>query len=473
MPDKIQLPALLDFPDALIPFITQFNNYQYFLLEGGRGGAKSHSAVRFASYLGDITPELRIFNGRETQNTLEESIYQLYKDVITENNLAYRVQANKIDHAFNKTMIRFRGFREKGKINIKGLEGVDILIIDEAQQITADTLKHILPTIRKKGSKVIFLMNRTLVDDPVYVEMKGRPDCLHIKINYNQNKYCPDKLIQEAEVCKIKHPEDFAHIWLGEPMAQTSRSVFRNVRAIVGSYVYPMEPDKKLDYTLGIDLARSLDYTVFTVFCVQLRKVVYWERLENENKTSWEYQEEKAYAIAKLYNNALLVPDSTGVGDPLVERWMRRGLRVYHNQTAGGKETPGVKFSAVNKENLIEKLKIAIELKLFEIPNIKILIDELEHFESTLLPSRTYRYAAPPNENDDAVISLALAVWGIRNDIYEQWQSVSDKQPNEFWQRVEADMKKESSNNSLLSEGRGVIITDIDNEADEFEDPFN
>lgn len=472
MPDTLQLPALLDFPDPLIPLITRFNDFQYFMIEGGRGGAKSWSTARFGCYLGDITPELRILCGRETQNTLEESVYQLFKDTIEDNNLAYRVSATKIDHAFNKTMIRFRGFREKGKINIKGLEGVDILIIEEAQQITAETLKHILPTIRKKGSKIIFLMNRTLVDDPVYVEMKDRADCLHLKINYNQNKYCPEKLIQEAEMCKIKHPEDFPHIWLGEPMAQTSRSVFRNVQAIVGDYAYPTPMDKNMDYVLGIDLARSLDYTVFTVFCVQLRKVVYWERLENENKTSWEYQEEKGYAIAKLYNNALLVPDSSGVGDPLVERWMRRGLRVYHNQTSPGHETAGVKFSSVNKENLIEKLKIAIELRLFQIPRIKILVDELEHFEATLLPSRNYRYAAPSNENDDAVISLALCIWGIRNDIYEKWQAPDEKQPNEFWRRVDNDMKKQSQDNSLLTEGRGVIITDKDASDEEFSDPF-
>jgi hypothetical protein len=469
----IELPAILDIPNKLKPIITEFNNYNYFLIEGGRSSAKSHSVARFISYLADFVPSLRVFCGREIQNTIEESVYQLFKDLILDNNLAFNVGAKKIDHKRNGSMIRFRGFREQGKVNIKGLEGVDIVWVDEAQSLTKKVLDMIIPTIRKKGSKIFFTLNRTLKDDPVYMEMAGRKDCLHIHIDYFENKHCPVKAMAEAEQCRQRNIDDYNHIWLGKPRDQANNAVFRNVSAIVEDYPMPIPAQTGFDYLLGIDLARSIDYTVFIVFCVQLRRIVYFERLENENKTSWNYQEEKAHQIAHMYNNALLVPDSTGVGDPLVERWQRRGLRVFHNQTTGGLETPGVKFNSINKENLIEKLKIAIELQLITIPKIKVLVDELVAYESVILPSRNYRYSAPQGKHDDCVIALALAVWGVRSDIYEQWKPKIDEKIGPIWQRVKQDIQNKNNQESdTLEAGNDPIIIHDEETDDQFADPF-
>ena len=43
-------------------------------------------------------------------------------------------------HNNSDSSIIFKGFREQGRVNIKGLEGVDVLWIDEAQSITKTTL---------------------------------------------------------------------------------------------------------------------------------------------------------------------------------------------------------------------------------------------------------------------------------------------------------------------------------------------
>ena len=40
----LELPEILDFPDKLLPLITEINNHDYFLLEGGRGGGKSQKS---------------------------------------------------------------------------------------------------------------------------------------------------------------------------------------------------------------------------------------------------------------------------------------------------------------------------------------------------------------------------------------------------------------------------------------------
>lgn len=212
------LPEILKIPRKLLSLIDpqNFNKYNYFLLEGGRGSAKTQTFARFLLYLGD-KKKLRIVCGRETQNSIEESVYSVFADLIRDSDLNYNIMSSEIRHVKTGTVIRFRGFREQGKQNIKGLEGVDILWVDEGQAITKETLDIVVPTIRKKNSKVFFSMNRETETDAIYDEFWDRDDCLHITINYLENEYCPEKLLDEAERCKKRNFEDYKHIWLGQP----------------------------------------------------------------------------------------------------------------------------------------------------------------------------------------------------------------------------------------------------------------
>ena len=439
----ITLPAILDVPDKLRPVITELDKYRYFLLDGGRNSAKSNTIARLILYLGEQY-SLRIFCGREIQSSIEESVYTLLCDLIREYNLQYDISATKIDHRTSGSTIRFHGFREQGSVNIKGLEGIDILWVDEAQAITKTTLDIVIPTIRKQKSKVFWTMNRYLDDDPVYAAFHGRADCLSIHINFDENKYTSEAIKTEAAQCKARNADDYKHIWLGEPLAQANNAAFRNVAGIIREYTVPVPYNTAFDYVLGADLARSVDFTVLTVINQQLKRVDYVERMESENRTSWNYQKEKILAVSRAYGNALTIVDSTGVGDPIVEDLQRLGCNVYYNETEAGKTTPGVKFTATSKDNLVEKLKIAIELKLFTLPRVPWLIRELERFECITLPSGGHRWQARDGEHDDGVMSLALAVWGARDFIYAPTYEPPKKvtRTDEFWSRVKEDLKK-------------------------------
>lgn len=118
------------------------------------------------------------------------------------------------------------GFRERGRVNIKGLEGVDILWIDEAESITKQTLNIIIPTIRKDNAICYFSMNRFVRNDAVYDFLKNRKDCWKAHINYYENKHCPLKTKIEAEECKNRNLAEYKHIWLGEPLDETHEYLF-------------------------------------------------------------------------------------------------------------------------------------------------------------------------------------------------------------------------------------------------------
>jgi phage terminase large subunit len=208
-----------------LQIVDKFDQYRYFLAEGGRGGGKSQGIARLLLYLAEHY-KLRITCGREIQKNIEESVYTIFVDIIREFNLDFMVYANKLVHNTTRTTINFKGFREQGMVNIKGLEGVDILWIDESQAITKNTLDVIIPTIRKQKSKVFFTMNRYLESDAVYREFVDREDCLHININYMDNPFISDALLKEAELCKEKDLDDFNHIWMGIPLASADNFLF-------------------------------------------------------------------------------------------------------------------------------------------------------------------------------------------------------------------------------------------------------
>ncbi len=228
------LPKLLQLPPKLYPVIDNLDKYRYFLLEGGRGGGKSQALARFILYLCE-TYSIRVVCGREIQNSITESVYSLMVDLIRNNDLKmFEVMSSKITHKIKGSTINFRGFREQGSFNIQGMEGVDIVWIDEAQALTKQTLDVLIPTIRKDNAKIFFSMNRHVENDPAYSTFVKRDDCLHIKINFSDNPFCTLALIKESEECRKISEKDYNHIWLGEPLDMAEDCVFSRSELVYG-----------------------------------------------------------------------------------------------------------------------------------------------------------------------------------------------------------------------------------------------
>jgi len=221
----LRLPEILKIPDKLDPILTNLDDYRYFLLEGGRGGGKSHAIARLILFLADKY-SLRVVCGRETQNSISESVYSLFVDLVRTHQLNFEIQTQKITSRNTNSVISFRGFRQQGAFNIQGMEGVDLVWIDEAQALKKDTIDVLIPTIRKDNAKVFFTMNRHIFNDPAYANFVNRDDCLHIHINFYDNPFCTTALKKEAEECKKLNEKDYDHIWLGKPLDQAEDALF-------------------------------------------------------------------------------------------------------------------------------------------------------------------------------------------------------------------------------------------------------
>lgn len=325
---NITLPIILQMPEKLLPMVTRFNEFTLFLIEGGRGSAKSHSVARFLLFLGEKR-KLRIFCGREIQANIEESVYTLLKDLIDQYELAYDVYAKKIVHRWSGTEFRFKGFREQGNVSVKGLEGVDILWIDEAQSITKPTLDIIMPTMRKLGCRVFFTMNRYLRDDAVPEYCIGLPECLHIKINYFENPYCPQSLKAQAQTMKEKSERDYNHIWLGMPLQQADDYLFNLDKLHNAFEVVAYGERWGRQRVLAVDFAaQGNDQCVATVF----------DRLSNQHwklteRIPWDEPDTmisvgKIVAMIGEFKPNTTIIDIGGMGKPVFDRLLEVGMKI-------------------------------------------------------------------------------------------------------------------------------------------------
>lgn len=342
---SLELPEILNMPDKMLPMVENFNDYRYFLIEGGRGSGKTQTIGRLCSYLGEKL-QARIVCGRETQNSIEESVYTVLSDLIREYDLNYEVQSQKITHRESGSTIRFKGFREQGSVNIKGLEGVDLLWIDEAQAISKVTLDVLIPTIRKDNAKVIFTMNRHTRDDAVYNFLQGRKDCLHIKINYFDNPFCPLSLKIEAEECKNRSEKDYNHIWLGQPLATAADYVFNFDKLENSKTIQPFGDMLYAQRVVGFDFAaQGDDLCVATTLDRASNR--HWK---TEDMYAWDEPDTmvsvgKIVSILGEQKPDVAMIDIGGMGKPVFDRLQELGIDILPFDGASTDGVDRVQFS--------------------------------------------------------------------------------------------------------------------------------
>lgn len=188
--------------------------------KGGRSSGKSH-------YFAEAMVEALVLDKdksavciREIQKSLKFSAKRLIEGKIRKLKVShlFHITNTEIKRIGGEGIIIFQGMQDHTADSIKSLEGFDIAWVEEAQSISKRSLDLLLPTIRAPGSEIWFSWNPDQEDDPVD-EMFSDPEyadaCICVHVNYTDNPFCPDLIIEEAERCKKSDPDAYAHIWLG------------------------------------------------------------------------------------------------------------------------------------------------------------------------------------------------------------------------------------------------------------------
>ena len=207
---------IVDHPEKLGPLLPPA---RYKGAYGGRGGAKSHFFAEMV-IMRCYTDKTRIVCIREVQNSLKESVRQLLIDKIQKLGLGWFFDVTEGEiRAQNGSLIIFRGMQSYNAENIKSLEGFDIAWVEEAQTLSANSLKLLRPTLRADGSEIWFSWNPRHDTDAVDVFFRGsqsHPDSVVVNVNWRDNPWFPEILKAEMEHDYRVDPEMAGHVWGGE-----------------------------------------------------------------------------------------------------------------------------------------------------------------------------------------------------------------------------------------------------------------
>jgi phage terminase large subunit len=232
---------------------------------GGRGGAKSHFFAE-QLVLRCFASETRAACVREIQNTLKESVRQLIVDKIRKLGLSdhFTILDAEI-RGRNGSLIIFKGMQSYNAESIKSLEGFDIIWVEEAQSLSATSLRVLRPTLRKAGSVYWFSWNPRHDTDPVDQFFRGpnkSPEAISVFVNWPDNRWFPDVLRRDMEHDVATDPEMAEHVWGGGYELVSEGSYFAKLIAAaeregrIGDFPYNPHHRLVTSWDIGVD-----DYT--------------------------------------------------------------------------------------------------------------------------------------------------------------------------------------------------------------------
>lgn len=353
-------PVLRDF------WTTQARNKVLF---GGRSSSKSWDAAGFAIFLAN-SYNLRFCCARQIQNKIEESVYTLLKIQIDRFGLRhrFRILNNKIINRVTGSEFVFYGLWRNIE-EIKSLEGISVLWLEEAHALTEYQWKILEPTIRKSGSECWFIFNPGLVTDFVWRNFVVDPpeDTLIRKINFDENPFLSDTMLKVIDAAKRRDPEGFEHVYLGVPESDDDAAIIKLswIEAAIDAHkVLGFDPGGRK--RIGFDVADSGADKCANVY--RHGSVVYWA-------DEWKAKEDELLkSCLRTYQTALerdadIVYDSIGVGASAGAKFSEinmerkrgnpdaRGINYQRFNAGAGVHEPDDEYNEIPNKDFFANLK--------------------------------------------------------------------------------------------------------------------
>ena len=267
--------------------------------------------------------------------------------------------------------------------NLRGRK-FHFVVVDEASfipNLEDGWLNSIRPTLTDYKGKALFLSTPKGKNYFYSLFMKNEGDWKSFKFSTYDNPYIDRTEIDDARQ-QLPHSV-FEQEYMANPMENASNPFgIQHIESCV------KQLSNKATKFIGIDLAKSFDYTVI-IGLDEDGNVTEFQRFQ----TDWKHTKDK---ILTLNKSIPILIDSTGVGDAITEDLQRH----FPNMT-------GFKYTAHSKQQLMELLASTIQQNKIGYP-LGVIKDELDVFEYQFT-STGVRYNAPSGFHDDCVNALALA----------------------------------------------------------------
>lgn len=293
-----------------------FSPARFKFVYGGRASSKSYDFASAIGYLGSQL-KLKVVVARQFQNSIAQSCKSLIEDRLTEMGLSYQYDFQQTTTLDENTGTQYLYYGIARNLQeIKSLNGVNILIIEEAGKLTKEQWQTIEPTIREQGSEIWVIWNPDLATDFMWSMVLNPPaDSIVRKINYDQNPFLSETMIASIRDAKRRlPPEEFDHIYRGVPRTDDQLSFIKPswLRACIDSHIILNRPGiAEGEHRLGFDIADAGDDTSALADATgnYLRSMEEWASTEDQLLQSVQYAYHRAVEA-----KAILVPDVIGIG---------------------------------------------------------------------------------------------------------------------------------------------------------------
>ncbi len=248
---------------------------------------------------------LRILCARETQKSIKDSVHRTLADQIQKMGLShhYEVLQNEIrgaprlcpwDNQWRSTSFLFEGIRLNAA-NLKSYEGVDICWVEEARNVSNQSWKDLIPTIRKEQcyihsdsepswSEIWVSFNPELEEDPTYERFikKTPSNAIVVQTTYKDNPWYPAPLMQEVEDLKASNFDEYLHVYEGHCKTNLEGAIYadqmRELTIRQAERAAEMgSPVLHVPHTRGtpVDVILDIGKTDFT--SIWFRQIISWE----------------------------------------------------------------------------------------------------------------------------------------------------------------------------------------------------
>jgi phage terminase large subunit len=211
---------------------------------GGRDAAKSwggaEAMLRIANgSLGDASSlwgpgPHRFLCTREYQNSISDSIHRLLGDMTLRLGVDHRFKRTQtsLSNPYTGAEFLYKGLHHN--INgIRSTEGVDICLVEEAQNVSDESWETLIPTIRKEGAELWVFFNVTDEQSPTYQRFVANPPpgAIVRMVNYDSNPFLSTRSKQAIEHLKLVDFDAYEHIYRGRAKRLSDAIIFgRNWR---------------------------------------------------------------------------------------------------------------------------------------------------------------------------------------------------------------------------------------------------
>jgi phage terminase large subunit len=296
---------------------------------GGRGGAKTEEIAEILVWM-MWQYGTKVLCAREFQNSIEESSFAVLEAKIEKLGLSdfFDVQEKGI-YGRNGSYAKFVGLA-RNIASIKSKFGYNVVWVEEAENVSENSWKVLIPTVREADSEVWISFNPNEPDAPTYKRFvlpyiehinaeiaAGRPGVYEdaytyvSKVSYRDNPKFPEVLRIEMERDKASNFKKYLHVWEGECDADYEDSVIEPewIDAAIDAH-------KKLNYTprgdrvVGFDPADSgTDAKALTKrYGMLVEEVKRWNAGDIDDAITLTFDD------AFDYRADIIVYDSIGVG---------------------------------------------------------------------------------------------------------------------------------------------------------------